>query len=732
MGKDKRRNTEKRKEKSRDAARCRRGKETEVFVELANCLPLTENVSSQLDKASVMRLSISMLKIFNILQSESDSDDTENKPIIKSKGDKFDHLYQKALEGFAFILAQEGDIVYLSENVARYLGLQQIELIGQSVFDFTHPCDHDEIKEMLAIKQGQHQTMSSDTRNFFMRMKCTLTAKGRNANLKSATYKVLKCTGRLITKMAAKNQDSDQEQCQIQASLHYLVGIAEPIPHPVNIEVPLDSKTFLSKHSMDMHFLFCDDRIQELAGYNCKEMIGQSLYDFHHALDSEVFDKAFKDLFSKGQTMTGSYRFLARHGGYIWVVTQATIINNSRTQKPQSVVCVHYVLSGIEDSGTILSHIQCPPEASSFSERVLPKIELSTENIFAPKTKDMDKDYIIPPEMRSSIFPVPDCEEEDLPYRAPYPGDELIPLSFSTLTGYDILLSTNSVLKQEPGTLTPDMCYRKDASPASALSSNSSSRIASPSDYLNMAMPEGVDSMDKFFQSINTSEQDRDIEDFDFDKRAPYIPMDGEEDLGLLPPSSNVLFNLTTEINPGLFGQTESVFQPKQSLFEEPPQPAKLSVRDMLGGSTAVASIEQPPDTMYLQLKRPLDMNSLEKGPPKNKLVRLNPDPVPIRSGNTANSSSVLLQTGQNMTANNSVLLNLLMKGEDRNYGYKVSNMLSDPNKTYQIILPNLTRQDCEVNAPTQAFNLLQGQELLQALEGITPKVGIRSGRSLV
>ncbi|CAG5134818.1 unnamed protein product, partial [Candidula unifasciata] len=649
-------------------------------------------------------------------------------PLIKNKGDKFDHLYQKALEGFAFILAQEGDIVYLSENVARYLGLQQIELIGQSVFDFSHPCDHDEIKEMLTIKQGQHQLTSSDTRNFFMRMKCTLTAKGRNANLKSATYKVLKCTGRLIAKKAT-TQDSDLDQCQVQTNLHYLVGIAEPIPHPVNIEVPLDSKTFLSKHGMDMHFLICDDRIQELAGYSCKDMIGQSLYDFHHALDSDVIDKAFKDLFSKGQTMTGSYRFLARHGGYIWVVTQATIINNSRTQKPQSVVCVHYVLSGIEDSGMILSHIQCPTEAASISERVLPKVELSTENIFAPKTKDMDKEYIIPPEIKNSIFPGSDAE--DLSYLAPNAGDELIPLTFPTFPGYDILLSASSALKQEPGTVTPDMCYRKDASPASALSSNSSSRIASPSDYLNLAMPEAVDSMDKFFQSIKTSEQERDIEDIDFDMRAPYIPMDGEEDLGLLPPSSNVLFNLTTEINPGLFGLTESVFQSKQSLFEEPPQPAKMSVRDMLGGSTAVASIEQPPDTMYLQLKRPLDMNSLEKGPPKKKLARLNPEPVSIRSGTTA--SPVLTQTGQTMSASNSVLLNLLMKGEDRNYGYKVSNMLIDPSKTcYQIILPNLTRQDCEVNAPTQAANLLQGQELLQALEGIAPKVGSRSCRSLV
>uniref|UniRef100_A0A0B6YT30 Hypoxia-inducible factor 1-alpha n=1 Tax=Arion vulgaris TaxID=1028688 RepID=A0A0B6YT30_9EUPU len=727
MAKDKRRNTEKRKEKSRDAARCRRGKETEVFMELANCLPVPESVFSQLDKASIMRISISMLKIFNILQSDSNNDSASKALVKKNKIDKFDHLYQKALEGFAFILAQEGDIVYLSESVARYLGLQQIELVGQSVFDFTHPCDHDEIKEVLAIKQAQQQLISSDTRNFFMRMKCTLTAKGRNANLKSATYKVLKCTGRVITKKGSGSQD----QCQVQTTLHYLVGIAEPIPHPVNIEVPLDSKTFLSKHSMDMHFIFCDERIKELAGYDCEGMIGQSLYDFHHALDSEVIDKAFKDLFSKGQTVTGSYRFLARHGGYIWVVTQATIINNSRSQKPQWVVCVHYVLSGIEDNGTILSHIQCPTDVTSLSDLLNTKVELNTENIFAPKTKDMEQGYMKPSEIKGSIM-FHDKDPEDLSYLAPNAGDELIPLTFNAFPGHDILLSPSHALKQEPGTSTPDMCYRKDASPASALSSNSSSRIASPNDYMSMAVD--VESMDKFFQSIKTSEEDGDAEDIDFDMRAPYIPMDGEEDLGLLPPSSSVLFNLSSEINPRLFGLTESVFGPKQSLFEEPPPPIKLSVRDMLGGSTAVASIEQPPDTMYLQLKRPLDMNSLEKGPPRSKIVRLNPDPMPIHHiGTSANPSHILPQSGQDNSSSSSVLLNLLMKGEDRNYGYKVSNMLLDPIKTcHQVILPNLTRQDCEVNAPTQAAHLLQGQELLQALEGITPKVGVRNGRPLV
>lgn len=62
------RNNEKRKEKSRDAARCRRSKETEIFTELANALPIKPEELEHLDKASVMRLSIAYLKIRNMVE----------------------------------------------------------------------------------------------------------------------------------------------------------------------------------------------------------------------------------------------------------------------------------------------------------------------------------------------------------------------------------------------------------------------------------------------------------------------------------------------------------------------------------------------------------------------------------------------------------------------------------------------------------------------------------------
>ncbi|KAH1007196.1 hypothetical protein HUJ04_004463 [Dendroctonus ponderosae] len=49
-------------------------------------------------------------------------------------------------------------------------------------------------------------------------------------------------------------------------------------------------------------------------------------------------------LFSKGQCETNRYRFLAKTGGYVWVVTQATLILD-KMQKAQSVVCVNFVIS---------------------------------------------------------------------------------------------------------------------------------------------------------------------------------------------------------------------------------------------------------------------------------------------------------------------------------------------------------------------------------------------------
>ncbi|VDP32227.1 unnamed protein product [Schistosoma mattheei] len=54
------------KEKSKNAARTRREKENTEFYELARLLPLPSAITSQLDKASIIRLTTSYLKIRTI------------------------------------------------------------------------------------------------------------------------------------------------------------------------------------------------------------------------------------------------------------------------------------------------------------------------------------------------------------------------------------------------------------------------------------------------------------------------------------------------------------------------------------------------------------------------------------------------------------------------------------------------------------------------------------------
>lgn len=59
-----------RKEKSKEAARCRREKECEIFADLTDALPVAEITKSTMDKTSIIRLAISFMKLRNIYQSE--------------------------------------------------------------------------------------------------------------------------------------------------------------------------------------------------------------------------------------------------------------------------------------------------------------------------------------------------------------------------------------------------------------------------------------------------------------------------------------------------------------------------------------------------------------------------------------------------------------------------------------------------------------------------------------
>ncbi|KAF4016276.1 hypothetical protein G4228_007601 [Cervus hanglu yarkandensis] len=561
--------SERRKEKSRDAARCRRSKETEVFYELAHELPLPHSVSSHLDKASIMRLAISFLRTHKLLSSVCSENESE-----ADADQQMDNLYLKALEGFIAVVTQDGDMIFLSENISKFMGLTQVELTGHSIFDFTHPCDHEEIRENLSLKNGsgfgkKSKDMSTE-RDFFMRMKCTVTNRGRTVNLKSATWKVLHCTGQV---KVYNNCPPHSSLCGCKEPLlSCLIIMCEPIQHPSHMDIPLDSKTFLSRHSMDMKFTYCDDRITELVGYHPEELLGRSAYEFYHALDSENMTKSHQNLCTKGQVVSGQYRMLAKHGGYVWLETQGTVIYNPRNLQPQCIMCVNYVLSEIEKNDVVFSMDQ-------------------TESPFKPHLLTMNSIFdnsgkVAVSEKSNFLFTKLKEEPEELAQLAPTAGDTIISLDFGTpnfeessaygkailppgqqWTGELKSHSSHSEAGSLPAFTVPQAAALGNSTPSGS-SSSSCSTPSSPGDYYTSLDDNlKIEAIEKLF-AMDTETKDQcgtqtDFNELDLETLAPYIPMDGEDfQLSPICPEESLLPETPQSTPQHCFSTMSNIFQP--------------------------------------------------------------------------------------------------------------------------------------------------------------------------
>ncbi|XP_034948880.1 protein trachealess isoform X3 [Chelonus insularis] len=403
---------EMRKEKSRDAARSRRGKENFEFYELAKMLPLPAAITSQLDKASIIRLTISYLKLREF-SSHGDPpwnrDSPPSNKIVKSTKrarlsstpcaeDIFEqhqgtHILQ-SLDGFAMAVAADGRFLYISETVSIYLGLSQVEMTGSSVFDYVHQQDHAEVAEQLGLgltcstnsssgpqssssglaspssaaseEHGSNSTANPDVssvmaltstglykgydRAFCVRMKSTLTKRG--CHFKSSGYRVVLLLCRL------RPQYPFHPARKSSPTLMGMVGLAIALPPPSVHEIRLEADMFVTRINFDFRIAHCEPKVSDLLDYTPEELTGKSLYALCHGEDANRLRKSHVDLIHKGQVLTHYYRLMNKSGGYTWLQTCATVVCNSKNAEEQNIICVNYVISGREYENLIMDCCQ--------------------------------------------------------------------------------------------------------------------------------------------------------------------------------------------------------------------------------------------------------------------------------------------------------------------------------------------------------------------------------------
>ncbi|XP_053673874.1 protein single-minded-like [Anopheles nili] len=380
------------KEKSKNAARSRREKENVEFLELAKLLPLPNAITSQLDKASIIRLTTSYLRMRKIFpEGLGTAWGSERNPsnlrdaTIKELGS---HLLQ-TLDGFIFVVAPDGKIMYISETASVHLGLSQVELTGNSIYEYIHAYDQEEMSAILTMQpqfnvepavvnppqdhrlqvpqQNLHQNSHRHSfsqqqrsyvieleRTFFLRMRCVLAK--RNAGLTMSGYKVIQCSGYLKARVFPHESPTMQGHCCVQNL--GLVAVGHSLSPSAATEVKLQQNMFMFRSSLDLKLIFLDAKVSQLTGYEPQDLIENTLYQYVHAADIVHIRQAHQTLLHKGQVTTKYFRFLTKGGGWRWIQSYATIVHNTRSSRPHCIVSVNYMLSDIEVQNLLLNDIQ--------------------------------------------------------------------------------------------------------------------------------------------------------------------------------------------------------------------------------------------------------------------------------------------------------------------------------------------------------------------------------------
>ena len=248
--------------------------------------------------------------------------------------------------------------MYISETASVHLGLSQVELTGNSIYEYVHPADHEEINQLLNLSPSQFtctNTTKQDVeieRSFFIRMKCVLAK--RNAGLTNAGYKVIHCSG-YYKIPASSDQSSIASGYESNYSNPYLVAFGHSLPSTSITEVKMNNNMFMFRASLDLKLIFLDSRVFQLTGYEPQDLIEKTLYQHIHIQDLPSIKLAHQTLLLKGQVTTKYYRFLTRDGGWIWMQSCATIVHNSRSSRPHCIVSVNHVISESEAQNQILS-----------------------------------------------------------------------------------------------------------------------------------------------------------------------------------------------------------------------------------------------------------------------------------------------------------------------------------------------------------------------------------------
>ncbi|CAL8320581.1 unnamed protein product [Merluccius merluccius] len=349
---------------------------------LASLLPFPEEVTTSLDKLSILRLSVSYLRAKNFfsvaLKSSTCNTVVPNGPSSDSSkavglSDTWlpeGELLLQALNGFVLVLSADGTIFYSSHTIQDYLGFHQTDVMHQSVYELVHTEDQQELRKNLhwalnppaativAMNQHSPTDMEHDgnaalvtynpeqlppenssflERNFVCRFRCLLD--------NSSGFLALTLQGRLKFLHGQNQRQDNGGKAPAQLALF---AIATPLQPPSILEIRTKNMIFRTKHKLDFTPMACDAKGKIVLGYTEAELrVRGSGYQFIHAADMLYCAENHVRMIKTGESGLTVFRLLTKENRWKWVQANARLVY--KNGKPDYIIATQRPL--VEEEG---------------------------------------------------------------------------------------------------------------------------------------------------------------------------------------------------------------------------------------------------------------------------------------------------------------------------------------------------------------------------------------------
>jgi len=334
------------------AEKMRRDRLNGLIEEMRALVPMICNKTkkSETTRSAILRLTANYLRVSRLFTQDSKAGEISGTSLV-SEG--LPHL--ESMDGFFFILSEDGRLLFVSENIDKFIGYSQIEMMGFPIFNFTHPADQSKIRKVLV--SSFQPSLSEDTPAV-----CEGSGSASPERGPRQSFYI-----RLREKPLAKQDPPQYEHMHVVGHLrrqvdtvehNTFIGVIRPVRDRPITELSLVESSqdqYITRHTPDGRIIYTDHRISTIAGYLPSEVRGKSAFNFFFAEDLPWTTMAMRHMFasSNGEGST-VYRLFTQTGELICLETRGFLEFNKTNNKIESFLCINTLIRP-EDSERYLN-----------------------------------------------------------------------------------------------------------------------------------------------------------------------------------------------------------------------------------------------------------------------------------------------------------------------------------------------------------------------------------------